>query len=89
MYNTVMDDKKPATQQIAVRVPDSIAQGSYANIVSINASDQEVVLDFVLNVPNGQPILTNRVVISHRTAQQLSDILEALLRQRKNEEDKK
>lgn len=79
-----MDEKKPLTQQIAVRIPDSVGHGSYANIVSINASDQEVILDFVLNVPNnGQAILTSRVIISHTTAQQLSDILEALLRQRK------
>ncbi|HLC87751.1 MAG TPA: DUF3467 domain-containing protein [Patescibacteria group bacterium] len=82
-----MDQKKPATQQLAIRIPDSVGQGSYANIVSINASDQEVVLDFVLNVPNGQAILTNRVVISHVTAQQLSDILEALLRQRRIAKD--
>lgn len=75
------ENKKPLTQQITIRVPDNIGHGAYANIVSINASDNEVILDFVLNVPsNGQAILTSRVIISPTTAQQLSDLLEALLR---------
>lgn len=79
-----MDEKKTVTQQITVRVPDSTGQGVYANMVSINASDHEVILDFVLNVPNqgGQAVLTSRVIISPAAAQQLSDLLEALLRQR-------
>lgn len=79
-----MDEKKTITQQVTVRVPDSTGLGVYANIVSINASDNEVILDFILNVPKqgGQAVLTSRVIVSPATAQQLSDILEALLRQR-------
>lgn len=79
-----MDEKKTITQQVTVRVPDHTGQGVYANIVSINASDNEVILDFILNVPNqgGQAVLASRVIVSPTTAQQLSDLLEALLRQR-------
>jgi hypothetical protein len=68
-------------QQIQVRVPDSVGAGVYANIVKVNASNNEVVLDFILSVPNqGQAIMSSRVIISLPTAQQLSEVLEALLR---------
>lgn len=84
---------KTIKEQLTIRVPDSVGHGVYANIVSVNASDNEVILDFILNVPNqgGQAILTSRVIVSPATAQQLSDVLEALLRQRKKiiEEQKK
>lgn len=76
--------KEPQPQQVTVRVPDHIASGIYANIVKINIGDQEVMLDFILNTnnPGEQAILVSRSVLSINTAQQLSDLLEALLRKR-------
>jgi len=75
-----MDDKT-IQQSVQVRIPDSIASGVYANVVNINASQNEVVMDFILHIPN-QPnaILSSRVIVSRGTAQELSDLLEALLR---------
>jgi hypothetical protein len=68
-------------KDIQVRVPDKIATGVYANVVNISASNNEVVLDFILHVPNQQQaVLSSRVVISRDTAQQMSDLLEALMR---------
>lgn len=79
-----MDDAKQLEQNITVRVPDSVGTGVYATIVKVNITDNEAVLDFILNTnnPGEQAILVSRVVLSVNTAQQLSDILEALLRKR-------
>lgn len=77
-------------QQIQVRVPDSVGSGVYANIVNVNASNNEVVLDFILSIPNqGQGIMSSRVIISLPTAQQLSEVLEALLRRIKSQSKEK
>lgn len=77
-------EEKNSAQQITVRVPDNVGVGAYATIVKVNITDNEAVLDFILktNNPGEQAILVSRVIISVTTAQQLSDILEALLRQR-------
>ncbi len=79
-YNPAMADKL-IEQNIQVRIPDNIASGVYANVVNISASPNEVVLDFILHVPNQpQAILSSRIIISKETAQQVSDLLEVLLR---------
>lgn len=80
-----MVEEKTPTQQVQVKIPDNIASGVYANIVNINANQNEVVLDFILHIPSQQyAVLSSRIIISSETAQQLSDLLEALLRQIKD-----
>lgn len=77
-----MAEEKVQPQQVQVRIPDNLAPGVYANIVNMNASQTEVVFDFILSVPNqAQATLSSRVIISKQTAQEMADILEALLRQ--------
>ena len=74
-------DNKQVEKNVQVRVPDSIGSGVYANIVNINASQNEVVMDFILHIPSqSNAMLSSRVIVSRDTAQQLSDLLEALLR---------
>ena len=74
-------DNKQVEKNVQVRVPDSIGSGVYANIVNINASQNEVVMDFILHIPSqSNAMLSSRVIVSKDTAQQLSDLLEALLR---------
>lgn len=78
------DIDKP--KEIQVRVPDSVASGTYATTVSINASRNEVIFDFILLLPKQrQATLSSRVIVSKETAQQMADILEALLRQIKDQ----
>lgn len=82
--------EKPSVQSLQVRIPDSVGHGSYANVVSITSSENEVIIDFVLNVQNGsQALLTSRVIVTPTTAQQLSDLLEVLLRKQKNKKEGK
>ena len=85
-------DEKRTEQQVEVRMPDAIASGVYANVVNITASKNEIVLDFILHLPNqAQAALSSRVIVSPDTAQQMSDLLEALMRQVKDDQqgDKK
>lgn len=88
-----MDEKnepKEDIQQVQVRVPDNIGAGVYANVVNVNASENEVVLDFILAMPNqGQAIMSSRVILSLSSAQQLSEVLEALLRHIKSKTKEK
>lgn len=82
-----MDESKPVgSQQITVRVPDSVGGGVYATVVKVNITDNEAVLDFIFNTnnPGEQAMLVSRTVVSIKTAQQLSDILEVLLRKREH-----
>ena len=83
------EKSQPQTENVQVRIPDNIGHGAYANIISVHANDNEVILDFVLNSPGGgSAILTSRVIITPSVAQKLSDILEAVLRTQKEKSKK-
>ena len=77
--------QEEALKKISVRMPDAVASGVYANIVQVNASENEIVFDFVMHTPNQEhAVLSSRVIVSPATAQQLADILEASLRKIKD-----
>lgn len=87
-----MDNKTTKVQEeLSVRVPDSTGAGVYANIVNVNVSINEIILDFILRTPNPkeQALLASRVIVSPTTAQALSDILEALLRKIDQQKEEK
>ena len=45
-------DGKPGPNQISIDLPDTVAEGIYANLAIISHSSSEFVLDFVRVVPN-------------------------------------
>lgn len=56
-----MSEQKP----LNIRVPEEKRIGVYANLVSITIADNEVALDFVQVVPNGEGgDLVSRVIVS-------------------------
>lgn len=75
-----MSEEKPVTTTIQrkVRIPDGSGKGIYANIFSISYSDNEFIIDFILDVPNQEEaLLSSRVIIAPAAAQVLADALDA------------
>ena len=61
-------DDRPKLQ---VQLDDAIAQGHYANLVMINHTENEFVLDFAFLEPNGRARVRTRVVSSPRHTKRL------------------
>jgi hypothetical protein len=80
-YNFRMSDQpKPpiAAQQIQIDIDEATSQGAYANLVFINHTDAEFVLDFVFvqpGVPRAR--VRSRVISSPRHAKRMLRALEA------------
>lgn len=74
------DQPKPpvAAQQIQIDIDEATSQGAYANLVFINHTDAEFVLDFVFvqpGVPRAR--VRSRVISSPRHAKRMLRALEA------------
>jgi hypothetical protein len=74
------DQAKPPvqTQQIQIDIDEGTAQGTYANLVFINHTDAEFVLDFVFvqpGVPRAR--VRSRIISSPRHAKRMLHALEA------------
>jgi hypothetical protein len=70
------DEPKPAPIQL--QIDDTTAQGTYANLVMINHSENEFVLDFAYLQPTGRTAkVRSRIVSSPRHTKRL---LQALLK---------
>ncbi len=73
-----MDNNHKDSKQINLKIDQNIEQGSYSNAVSIHVNQNEVILDFGYMLPNQNPLtikLTNRINLSHQTAESLMSIL--------------
>ncbi len=79
-------------QSIHLKVEPDKEQGSYSNAVSVHVTHNEVILDFGYLIPNQSPVtikLTNRVNLTHRTAESLMKTLSnAMLDWRNNQASK-
>ena len=63
-------------QSINLHVPESIANGDYANIVLCNYSKEEFVFDYAFLQPHvNKTTVTNRIVMSPGNAKKLAAIL--------------
>lgn len=74
------DQAKPLVppQQIQVELDDVTAQGAYSNLVFVNHSDAEFVLDFVFMQPAvPRARVRSRIITSPRHAKRLLRALEA------------
>ncbi len=72
------DNPKPTeSQQIQIDIDDAVAQGAYSNLVLINHTDGEFILDFAFMQPAGpRARVRARIVSSPRHTKRLLRALE-------------
>lgn len=64
---------------IQLKVPEDQQSGVYANAVSVNLNQNEVILDFGYIIPNMKPTtikVVSRVNMSHKTAESFLKVLQ-------------
>lgn len=66
----------PIPQEVNVHVPENMRPGVYANIVSLNASETEVTINFVYFNPSDNPqgTLVSRVVVPRAMLKNMTDL---------------
>ena len=68
---------EPATPKLQVQIDDDVAQGVYCNLVLINHTENEFVLDFAFIQPaNGRAKVRSRVISSPRHTKRLIQALQ-------------
>jgi len=74
------DDKGAAPQQsVQLKVTEEQQAGVYANAVSVNLNQNEVIIDFGYIVPNMKPTtikVVSRINMTHRTAESFLKVLQ-------------
>lgn len=72
LYRRRLMSDEPATPKLQVQIDDDVAQGVYSNLVLINHTENELVLDFAFIQPaNGRAKVRTRVISSPRHAKRL------------------
>src|SRR5512141_762244 len=72
-----MSDEPPAAPKLQVQIDDDVSQGVYANLVLLNHTENEFVLDFAFIQPaNGRAKVRARVVSSPRHTKRLLNALQ-------------
>ena len=78
-----MADKKgdgtDASQSVQLKVPEEQQQGVYANAVSVNLNQNEVIIDFGYIMPNVKPTaikVVSRVNMTHKTTESFLKVLQ-------------
>jgi hypothetical protein len=75
-YRGAMSDE-PTTPKLQVQIDDDIAQGVYSNLVLLNHTENEFVLDFAFIQPsNGRAKVRTRVISSPRHTKRLLQALQ-------------
>lgn len=71
------DEPPPTPPKLQVQIDDDIAQGVYANLVLLNHTENEFVLDFAFIQPaNGRAKVRSRVISSPRHTKRLLNALQ-------------
>ena len=73
------DAAQKANPQVQLKVPEDQQQGAYANAVSVNLNQNEVIVDFGYIMPNVKPTsikVVSRVNMTHRTAESFLKVLQ-------------
>lgn len=87
------DAAVPAQPSVQLKVSEEQQAGVYANAVSVNLNQNEVILDFGYIVPNVKPTtikVVSRVNMSHKTAESFLKVLQnAVLDWRNNQKKAK
>lgn len=64
---------------VQLKVPEDMQQGTYANAVSVNLNQNEVIIDFGYIMPNVKPTsikVVSRVNMTHKTAESFLKVLQ-------------
>ncbi|MFT3692450.1 MAG: DUF3467 domain-containing protein [Kofleriaceae bacterium] len=71
------EEPPPVPPKMSVQLDDDIAQGTYANLVLINHTENEFVLDFAFIQPtNGRAKVRSRIISSPRHTKRLLNALQ-------------
>jgi len=68
-----------AQPSVQLKVPEDQQQGTYANAISVNLNQNEVIIDFGYIMPNVKPTsikVVSRVNMTHRTAESFLKVLQ-------------
>jgi Protein of unknown function (DUF3467) len=77
MLRNMSDEPPPTPPKLQVQIDDDISQGVYANLVLLNHTENEFVLDFAFIQPsNGRAKVRARVVSSPRHTKRLLNALQ-------------
>ena len=69
-----MPDQK--TTQIQIRFPEETLKGRYANIVRIDATPEEFIMDFgLVNPSQANGIITDRIIMNPRHVKRMIEVL--------------
>lgn len=72
-----MSDEPPPTPKLQVQIDDDVSQGVYSNLVLLNHTENEFVLDFAFIQPsNGRAKVRSRVISSPRHTKRLLQALQ-------------
>ncbi len=67
-----MSEKKPQKPKIQIQLDDGIAQGNYSNLVFVNHSENEFLMDFAFIQPgNNRAKVASRIISSPRHTKRL------------------
>ena len=72
-------DANDASQSVQLKVPEEQQQGVYANAVSVNLNQNEVIIDFGYIMPNVKPTaikVVSRVNMTHKTTESFLKVLQ-------------
>lgn len=68
---------EPTTPKLQVQIDDDVAQGMYSNLVLLNHTENEFVLDFAFIQPaNGRAKVRTRIISSPRHTKRLLQALQ-------------
>jgi hypothetical protein len=71
-YIRAMSDEPPPSPKLQVQIDDDVAQGVYSNLVLVNHTENEFILDFAFIQPsNGRAKVRARVISSPRHTKRL------------------
>jgi hypothetical protein len=72
-----MSDEPPQAPKLQVQIDDDVAQGVYSNLVLLNHTENEFILDFAFIQPsNGRAKVRTRVISSPRHTKRLLQALQ-------------
>jgi hypothetical protein len=72
-----MSDEPPPAPKLQVQIDDDVAQGVYSNLVLLNHTENEFILDFAFIQPsNGRAKVRTRVISSPRHTKRLLQALQ-------------
>src|SRR3954453_6700714 len=72
MLRNMSEEQPPAAPKLQIQIDDDISQGVYSNLVLLNHTENEFVLDFAFIQPsNGRAKVRTRVISSPRHTKRL------------------